>query len=76
MYIFLPQPNPLAGKVGSRHRAALGISEISDSVTIVVSEETGRISIAYKGLLQSVPRDNFIRILTDYVDMGLEEKEK
>ncbi|HKM02439.1 MAG TPA: DNA integrity scanning protein DisA nucleotide-binding domain protein [Bacilli bacterium] len=73
---FPPSTKPLAGKVGSRHRAALGISEISDSVTIVVSEETGRISIAYKGLLQSVPRDNFIRILTDYVDMGLEEKEK
>jgi len=71
-----PSTKPLAGKVGSRHRAALGISEISDSVTIVVSEETGRISLAYKGLLQSVSRENFIRVLTDYVDMGLDEKEK
>lgn len=70
---YTPSTKPLSGKVGSRHRAALGISEISDSVTIIVSEETGRISLAYKGLLQSVSRENFIRVLTDYMDMGLEE---
>ncbi len=72
---YTPSTKPLAGKVGSRHRAALGISEISDSVTIIVSEETGRISLAYKGLLQSVSRENFVRVLTDYMDMGLNEKE-
>lgn len=70
---YTPSTKPLSGKVGSRHRAALGISEISDSVTIVVSEETGRISLAYKGFLQSVTRENFIRVLTDYMDMGLDE---
>ncbi len=37
---------------GTRHRAAIGISEISDSVTLVVSEESGRCSIAYKGELK------------------------
>ena len=37
---------------GTRHRAAIGISEISDSVTLVVSEETGRCSIAYNGELK------------------------
>ena len=37
---------------GTRHRAAIGISEISDSITLVVSEETGRYSIAYKGELK------------------------
>jgi diadenylate cyclase len=35
--------------MGLRHRAGLGISEISDAVALVVSEETGSISIAYQG---------------------------
>lgn len=37
---------------GTRHRAAIGISEISDSITLTVSEETGRFSIAINGELQ------------------------
>jgi diadenylate cyclase len=54
-----PSTKPMIGKVGARHRAALGISEITDSVTIVVSEETGRISIAHDGLLDNVKNDEF-----------------
>lgn len=62
---FTPTTKPLTGKYGSRHRAAIGISEMSDSITIIVSEETGRISIANGGELTSVTADNFLRVLED-----------
>ncbi len=48
---FLPlsQNNSLSKEMGTRHRAAVGVSEITDCVAIVVSEETGTISIAQNG---------------------------
>ena len=49
----------LDGKYGTRHRAALAISSQYDCVTVVVSEETGNISIAYKGVLEHYRRDSF-----------------
>ena len=64
---FTPTTKPFAGKYGSRHRAAVGISEISDAVTIVVSEETGRISIAVNGELNTVDQSNFLRAFETYM---------
>lgn len=58
---YTPTTKPLIGKYGSRHRAAIGISEICDAVTVVVSEETGRISIAYNGELESYAPDLFAK---------------
>ena len=67
---FLPTTRPLPGKYGLRHRAAIGISEEVDAVTIVVSEETGRISIAYQAELETVsPRDFFNRF-KEYMAMN------
>ncbi len=50
-YLPLTERVDLNKALGTRHRAAVGISEVSDSMTIVVSEETGEISVAYGGTL-------------------------
>ena len=42
----------LSKDLGTRHRASLGISEVSDAVAVVVSEETGGISVAINGILK------------------------
>lgn len=62
---YTPTTKPLIGKYGSRHRAAIGISEICDAVTIVVSEETGRISIAFNGELFTYSQDDFYKAFTN-----------
>ena len=53
---------------GMRHKAAIGITEVSDAVTVVVSEETGQISIAYNGMLEKdIDRNEFRQRLADYI---------
>ena len=51
-YLPLTDNMHLSKELGTRHRAGVGISEVTDSLTIIVSEETGHISIAYKGHLE------------------------
>lgn len=60
-----PTTKALQGHYGARHRAAVGISEISDALVIVVSEETGRISFVEHGSLNSITRDRFSQVLSD-----------
>lgn len=66
---YTPTTRALTGKYGSRHRAAFGISEISDSITVVVSEETGRVAIAYNGNLEPVGLDSFLREFSDLMSL-------
>ena len=51
-YLPLSDNMELSKQLGTRHRAGVGISEVSDSVTIIVSEETGQISVAQEGKLE------------------------
>ena len=52
--------------VGTRHRAALGVSEVSDAVVVVVSEETGIISMAVDGVLtRNLDRDKLVSTLQE-----------
>lgn len=57
----LTQNNSISRDLGTRHRAALGMSEASDSIVVTVSEETGAISIAEKGKLQRGLSDGDLR---------------
>lgn len=63
----LTENNQTNSQLGTRHRAAIGISEVSDAIAIVVSEETGSISIANKGELRKV--DNIKKIESILMDM-------
>ena len=51
-YLPLSDNMRLSKELGTRHRAGVGISEVTDSLTVIVSEETGRISLAYRGSLE------------------------
>jgi diadenylate cyclase len=61
--------NPRYRKLyGMRHKAAIGVTEISDAIAVIVSEETGSISIAYKGFLErDINRDDVKSRLADYL---------
>ncbi len=60
-YLPLSDNRALSKDLGTRHRAAVGISEVSDSVTIVVSEENGGVSLAKDGMLYRQIEPEFLK---------------
>ena len=73
---FPPTNQELSPLYGARHRAALGISEVTDAVTIVVSEETGTISFAINGKLKKIPRKELRASLVNELYWFKDEEEE
>ncbi|MFQ5611479.1 MAG: diadenylate cyclase CdaA [Anaerolineae bacterium] len=61
-------------QLGTRHRAALGISEATDAITVIISEETGLISVAYNGrLIRRLDEQRLVKVLRTFYRNQLEE---
>ena len=74
-YLPLSENMALSKELGTRHRAGVGISEVTDSMTIIVSEETGRVSVAYEGeLTRNVDVDELKEMLRRVQGKTYEEK--
>ncbi len=62
-YLPLSNDMSISKDLGTRHRAALGVSETSDSLTMIVSEETGRVSVAQNGRLKRIQSREELRLI-------------
>ena len=62
--------------MGTRHRAGVGISELTDSLTIIVSEETGRVSVALGGELYRNVNADFLREKLQMIQNKVIEEKK
>ena len=74
---FLPltQSKDLSKDLGTRHRAGVGVSEVSDCITLIVSEETGDVSIAKSGkLYRNISKERMTNILQNNLKGSTEEK--
>ena len=67
-YLPLSESTLIPKELGTRHRAAIGLSEVTDAVTVIVSEETGDISVV-KGdkMNRALDRNEFRKILEEYL---------
>lgn len=74
-YLPLSDNMELSKELGTRHRAGVGVSEVTDSITLIVSEETGGISVAVNGKLRrNVNGDLLKEILLEAQDLDMEMK--
>ncbi len=72
-YLPLSDNKSINKDYGTRHRAAIGISEVSDSLTVIVSEETGNISIARDGILSAgLSEEELLEALVRFAFGGIE----
>lgn len=64
-------PNIILGKTrknyGTRHRAGISVTVDTDALAIIVSEETGRVSVAHNGSIQTVTEANFVRRMNEII---------
>ncbi len=75
-YLPLTDKVNISKALGTRHRAGVGISEATDSVTIIVSEETGRISLAVDGnLYRNLDEEKLKEKLMELLKLNIVEKE-
>lgn len=76
-YLPLSDNMALSKDLGTRHRAGVGISEVTDSLTVIVSEETGKISVAYGGELErNLDAARLRERLQEIQDKPIEDKKR
>ena len=76
-YLPLSDNLDLSKDLGTRHRAGVGVSEVTDSLTLIVSEETGGISIAYEGeLMRHLDAETLKEKMRQIMNMNGEEDAK
>ena len=76
-YLPLSDNMQLSKALGTRHRAGVGMSEATDAMTLMVSEETGKISVAYKGeLVRNLKAEDIVKHLSKIQNKPTEEKKK
>ena len=76
-YLPLSDNMALSKELGTRHRAGVGISEVTDSLTVIVSEENGKISVAYNGELErGLDAERLKARLSEIQNKPVEEKKR